>query len=303
MLKAEFLVFSLLVLAVQASVGEDPGQSQRRIAFTRDATIWVANLDGSKMRKLMKGDDPCVSPDGRKVTFTMSPPGGNELRRFIAIAEIATGSTKTLKEMPSENCFGPVWSPDGTQILFEIFVDTHWRLGLVKADGSGFRFFNLPAEDQGWYSLCWAPDGKSIFCQDLEHISQFSGDGELLASWEITKIIPDGDMDSSKRLSVSPDGQRLLIGINMGEEESLKDSDGPPPAIWLFEILTAKAKRLTAKKSAAWDSCWLSDQEYLLVDASKNGKTNSIFRAPIAGGMPSLLIKNASNPTVSITSP
>jgi TolB protein len=205
--------------------------------------------------------------------------------------------------MPSNNCFGPVWSPNGTQILFEIFVETHWRLGLVNADGSGFRFLNLAAEDQGWYSLCWAPDGNSIFCQDLERISRFSGDGELLASWEITKIIPDGDMDSSKRLSVSPDGQRLLIGINMGEEESLKDSDGPPPAIWLFDIPTGKAKRLTAKKSAAWDSCWLSDQEYLLVDADKNGKSSSIFRAPIAGGMPGLLIKNASNPSVSIASP
>ena len=125
----------------------------------------------------------------------------------------------------------------------------------------------------------------------------------MLASWEITKIIPDGDMDSSKRLSVSPDGKRLLIGINMGEEESLKDWDGPPPAIWLSEMLTGQAMRLTPKNSAASDPCWLSDQEYLLVDADKNGKGSSIFRAPIAGGTPDLLIKNASNPSVSITSP
>jgi hypothetical protein len=31
------------------------------------------NLDGNKARKLIKGPDPCISPDGSKVAFTMSP--------------------------------------------------------------------------------------------------------------------------------------------------------------------------------------------------------------------------------------
>jgi WD40-like Beta Propeller Repeat len=192
-----FLIFALLALSVRLSLSEEPG-SQRRLVFARDPTIWIGNLDGTKMRKLVRGADPCISPDGAKVAFTMSPAGGQELLRYIAVVEVSTGATKVFKETPSNNCFGPVWSPDGSQILFEIFVENHWRLGLVDPDGSGFRFFKTPVRDQGWFSLAWAPDSKSIFCQDLENLCRFDVNGELLASWEISKIIPKGDMDRTR---------------------------------------------------------------------------------------------------------
>ena len=85
----------------------------------------------------------------------------------------------------------------------------------------------------------------------------------------------------------------------MDQEESPKDWAGPPPAIWLFDIPSGKATRLTPKMSYASDSCWLNQSEYLLVDATKNEKTSSIYQASIAGGTPRRVIKNAANPSVS----
>jgi TolB protein len=297
--KARFLLVALLGLTLHPSFCEEVGRAQRRIAFARDSMIWTANADGTEVRQLIKGADPSISPDGTKVAFTMSPSEGKELLRYIAVADVATGTTKIFKATPSNNSFGPVWSPDGSQILFEIFVENHWRLGLVHADGSEFRFFKMPSLDQGWWSVIWAPDAQSIFCQDLEKIYRFSVNGVLLVSWEISKVTPHGDMDSSKRLSISSDGKRLLINVNMDEEASLKDWEGPPPAIWLFDIQSAKATRLTPKKSYASDSCWLGDADFLLVDADKQGKTNSIYRASIDAWTPRLLIRNAANPSVS----
>jgi TolB protein len=302
-MKPGFLFFAILALALCSSHSAEPAAPQKRIAFARDSSLWITNLDGTKTRKLVKGDNPCLSPDGTKVAFTMSPRGGNEIVRYIAVVQVATGATQIFKAIPSDNCFGPVWSPDGSQIVFEIFVQNHWRLGLVNADGSGFQFFQTPARDQGWSSPCWAPDSKSIFCQDLEKICRFGLDGETMASWEIAKIIPKGDMDSSKRLSVCQDGKRMLIDINMDEEDSLKDWEGPPPAIWLFDMPSGKATRLTPKKSYASDSCWLSDSEFLLVDADQGGKTSSIYRSSINGGKSRLLIKDAVNPSVSTELP
>jgi TolB protein len=288
-----------LQLAFYSSFCEEPGRAQHRVAFTRDSTIWTANADGTEVRKLIKGADPSISPDGTKVAFTISPPEGKELLRYIAVADVATGATKIFKATPSNNCFGPVWSPDGSQILFEIFVENHWRLGLINADGSEFKFFKMPSLDEGWWSAIWAPDAQSIFCQDLQKIYQFGLNGEPLVSWEISKVIPHADMDSSKRLSISADGKRLLIDVNMDEEASLKNWEGPPPAIWLFDIPSAKATRLTPKKSYASDSCWLGETDFLFVDADKQGKTNSIYRASIDGWAPRLLIRNAADPSVS----
>jgi TolB protein len=298
MKKGGFFFFAFLALAIHSARCEEAGAPPRRVAFVRDTAIWTANLNGTKLRKLIDGDDPCISPDGTKVAFTMSPSRGKENMRYIAVAEIATGETNVFKEPPSDNCFGPVWSPDGAQITFEIFVQNRWRLALVNADGRGFRFLELPSENLGWWSVTWAPDGKSIFCQDLEKICRFSLDGEVLASWGIQKTIPKGVMDSSKRLSVSDDGKRLLININMDEDVSLKDWEGPPPAIWLFDMPSGRATRLTPKKSYASDSCWVNDSEFLLVDADRKGKWSSIYRASISGGKPQLVIKNAADPSV-----
>ena len=298
-MNTRFLLFALLALAVHSSLSVEPGAPQRRIVFVRDSNIWTANLDGSQARKLIRGADPCISPDGQKVAFTISPAEGKEVVRYIAVRELPNGSTKVFKEIPSNNCFGPVWSPDGSQILFEILAENHWRVGLLNSDGSGFRFFEMPLRDPGWWSIIWAPDGKSIFSQDLEKICRFDLDDRLRASWEIGKIIPNGDLDSCRRLSVSDDGRRLLIDVNMDEEESPKDWEGPPPAIWLFDIPSGKATRLTPKMSYASDSCWLNQSEYLLVDATKNEKISSIYQASISGGTARRVIKDAANPSVS----
>jgi TolB protein len=302
-MNTRFLLFALLALAIHSSLSVETGAPQRRIVFVRDSNIWTTNLDGSKERKLTRGADPCISPDGQKVAFTISPAEGKKVVRYIAVLELSNGSTKVFKETPSNNCFGPVWSPDGSQIVFEIYVENHWRLGLLKGNGSEFRFVEVPFRDPGWWSVIWAPDGKSIFCQDLENICRFDLNGQLLASWKIGKIIPNGDLDSSKRLSVSDDGQNLLIDVNMDNEESSKDWEGPPPAIWLFDIPSGKATRLTPKMSYASDSCWLNHSEYLLVDSKKNEKINSIYQASIGGGTPRRVIKNAANPSVSADSP
>jgi Tol biopolymer transport system component len=132
-MKAGKLLIAFLALSVQPVLSDEPDTPQRRIVFARDSTLWTANLDGTKIRKLVKGADPCISSDGRKVAFTISPPGGKEVVRFIAVAEVANGATTVFKETPSNNCFGPVWSPDGSQILFEILVENHWRLGLINS--------------------------------------------------------------------------------------------------------------------------------------------------------------------------
>jgi TolB protein len=298
-MKTGFLVIIALALAPQVSFTADAGAPQAKIAFERDSNVWIANTDGTRGRKLIMGDDPCIAPDGTKVAFTMTPPVRKDVERYIAVVDVETGTTKIFKDVPSDNCFGPVWSPDGSKILFEIFVDNHWRLGLANADGSGFGFFKIPFREQGWSSPCWAPDAKSIYCQDLENICRFGLDGELLAKWEVSNTIPKGEMDSSRRLSVSDDGRKLLINLNMDEDVSLKDWEGPPPAIWMLDIASGKARRLTPKKSYASDSCWLSDSEMLVVDAQKGAKISSIYRVSISDGASTLVIKNAVDPSVS----
>jgi TolB protein len=82
-------------------------------------------------------------------------------------------------------------------------ADNAWHLGLVNADGSGFRFVkNAELKPEAFGAPEWARDGKSIFCHDLDNIYHIDLDGNVLKKWELSKILADASMNSGDRLSV-----------------------------------------------------------------------------------------------------
>ncbi len=158
-----------------------------------------------------KGDLPQISPDGASVAFTTNEPSDKLPVRHIAIADLATGKMNVLKSVPSDNSFGPAWSPDGKSLLFSIFTSDDWQLGFINADDTGFRIVKkAQAKDRSFYEPSWAADGKSFFCHDLDAIYRFDLDGKLIKKWAIHEIVTNGDMSSNCRLSVSPDGKASI---------------------------------------------------------------------------------------------
>jgi TolB protein len=287
------LFLSLLFLACYALGADAP----RQIAFERDSSIWVANLDGTGAKKLTGGVFPSISSDGTRVAFNTVEKNGN---RHIAVIAIATGETKVFHGVPGDNSFGPVFSPDGSQIVFLQYDGSVWSLCLINSDGTGFHFLKKPAtQGEAFYSPAWASDGKSIFCQDMFKIYHIGLDGASTAQWEIQKVIPNGDMSSSSRITVSPDGQRLLLGIDMGEEAHRKGWEGPLPAVWTLDLATQKSVRLTPKSLFGWDGCWLDSETILFISQAAGEKQASLYRMPLGGKDRKLVIKNAGLPTVS----
>ena len=119
--------------------------AERKIAYERGENIFVANVDGTHAKKIAEGALPEISPDGARIAFntvadSKTRPGPE---RHIATADVASGKVTVLKDIPSDNCFGPVWSLDGKQLAFSIMADTAWQLGLVNADGSGFALSKM----------------------------------------------------------------------------------------------------------------------------------------------------------------
>src|SRR5437763_5962537 len=276
--------------------------AQRKIAFERGENVWIANLDGSNAKKIAAGSLPNISPDATRLAFntdedSKTRPGPE---RHIAIADLGTGKITVLKDIPSDNCFGPVWSPDGSKLAFSIMAEKEWHLGLVNADGSGFRFVkNAALKNDAFGAPEWARDGKSIFCHDLDNIYQIYLDGNVLKKWELSKILTDASMNGGDRLSVSPDGKVLLMDVDCGSEHQRKNWDGPQPAIEKFDIASEKAVRVTGKDDFVWEPFWLSNEEFLCILQKENENEPSLYRMPITGKNPKLLAKHARTPSVS----
>jgi TolB protein len=274
----------------------------RKIAYEHRENIFVADVDGTHQKKIANGALPEISPDGTRVAFNTSAdaktrPGPE---RHIAVADVATGKVTLLKDIPSDNCFGPVWSPDGSRLAFSIMADGEWHLGLVNADGSDFRFVkNAGLKADAFGAPEWARDGKSIFCHDLDNIYQVDLDGKVLKKWELSKILTDASMNGGDRLSVSPDGKVLLMDVDCGAEHERKNWDGPQPAIERFDIAGEKAVRVTGKNDFVWEPFWLSNDELLCILQKENENDASIYRMSLDGKTAKLLVKHARTPSAS----
>ena len=288
-----FFCFNLAALAVGP---------QRKIAFERGDNVWIANLDGTAVKKIADGSLPNISPDGTRLAFNTSAdsktrPGPE---RHIAVADLATGKVTIFKDIPSDNCFGPVWSPDGSRLAFSIMAEKEWRLGLVNADGSGFRFVrNAELKSDAFGAPTWARDSKSIFCHDLYNLYHIDLDGNVLKKWELSKVLTEAGMNSNNRLTVSLDEKTLLMDVDLGAEQERKNWDGPQPAIYQFDLATEKTARVTGKNDFVWDPCWLTNDEFLCLIQKENENQPSLYRMPIDGKNPKLLAKHARTPSVS----
>jgi TolB protein len=274
--------------------------ADRHVAFERDDAAWIVNLDGSGEKKITAGIFPAISPDGTRIALTTVEKSGTTYVRHIAVAEIATGKITVFKDVPSDNSYYPVWSPDGKRIVFTLRQNEVWNLATIAPDGTDFRILKKGAQNEATlYSPSWARDEGSIFYQDMTNIYQISLDGRVLAQWKIEKAIPNGGMNGDGRMTVSPDGKLLLLSIDMGEEHNRKDWDGPPPALWTFEIATQKVVRITPKMLFGWDGCWIDSNTILFLSQAEGETSASLYRMSIDGKNLKRLITNTRMPSVS----
>jgi TolB protein len=244
MKRMSLLLFALTVSA--ATLFSD----NRHIAFERDQAVWIANLDGTGEKKLADGLFPAISPDGTRVAFnTTEKTSDTTYARRIAVVAVATGKIDVFKDVPGDNSYYPSWTTDGKQIFFTTRPHEVWDLVVVNSDGTNFHVLKPGVQNEVTrYSAIWARDGQSVFCDDMANVYQIGLDGAVRAQWKIGKIVRNGDMSGDGRIDVSPDGKRLLLSVDMAEESGRKNWDGPLPALWMFDVQSQKASRLTPKK-------------------------------------------------------
>lgn len=290
-----FPLIALLVCSLELTL-----RAESRLVFQRDLFVWTASLSGKGAKKFTKGDMPQVSPDGTRIAFATVSEDEKSGTRLIAIADVATGKVTVLKQTPSDNCFGPAWSSDGTKLIFNIWADNEWHIGSINADGSGFAFLR---KSKGLtdtvYAPAWAADGKSFFCHDLDAIYRCDLIGKVLKTWKLADTLEHAGMNSGDRLSPSPDGKKLLMDADMDEEHHRQNWDGPPPAVWLLDLETNKATRLTKPGHFAWDPAWIDDKEFVFISQGTKENTSSLYRRAFDTGEPKLIIKDVRTPSVS----
>lgn len=172
-LLSKLLAATLLLLVNTWSVAQerstrllrDPDINSTHIAFVYANDIWLAEHDGSDLRRVTtyagSEYDPHFSPDGKLLAFTGQYDGNTD----VYVVSITGGEPRRLTFHPEADMVRG-WTPDGQSVLFASgrarapypILDQFWTIGL---DESFPQPFVVPRVTQGQHS----PDGDRFAYQ------------------------------------------------------------------------------------------------------------------------------------------
>ncbi len=138
-----------------------PAVSAEHIAFAYAGDLWVAQRDGSGVRRLTSdfGDElsPRFSPDGQTIAFTGEYDGNVD----VFLVPTAGGTPTRLTYHPGQDVVQD-FTPDGSAVLFasqrESFTNRYLQLFTVPTEGGFPTRLPIPNGLRASYS----PDGKKI---------------------------------------------------------------------------------------------------------------------------------------------
>lgn len=299
-----------LAAALAACMAAGAFAAPVRVAFSRENSIYIMDLDGGEPLLLAEGYDPEISPDGSMVAFTAyigGPDGGD---RRIAVVDTDTKKVTVIDNIPGDNSYGPRWSPDGSQLLFNHWdpEGDDWVLATARPDRTGFR---VPVPGlKGVYSPFWSADGKYAYCQNLVTLFRIDvAAGTVVDERPLENVTGEvALMSSAVRFSVSPDGGLWLFDAEVEDTAGLMKQDEPlSSAVFLHTTADGETIRLTPEDVCAMQPEWLPGGEFLYTayepDKPGGGRNEdypfSVYRAPLDGGTPVLLAEVADRPSAS----
>ena len=263
------------------------------VAFQRGEAIYIM-ADGDKEKRIAKGTNPCVSPDGKKLAYTKAGGSGNDFTREIFIVDLETGKEEKLN-VQGNNYYGPMWSPDGKHISFSYFTGSNWEIGIINSDNSGFRTTE-GNDDLGLFSPTWHPDGQSIVAHNMSDIIEFDLNGESIRGVNIDKIISEEySISSSTRFWITEDREYLFFNAEVDEYRD--DLEGPLEVIAFCNLDTNETGRVSPPGLYATDLCVTGGLKLLFDGFKENQETSDIYRYDFHAGKMGIVVRNATEPS------
>jgi Tol biopolymer transport system component len=229
------LATGLVSLTAAGSASATFPGTNGKIAFASNRTgsydIYAANPDGSGLVNLTATPgvaelDPAWSADGRRLAFQ------RDGAIWVMDADGGGQSGLTIGSSAGELDSAPAWSPAGDEIAFAR-SDTSGNSGIwvVQLGGGATRQVTALAGDTGTDAFpSWSPDGGTIAFQRnlrgsprlLALVGAGGGPVQILNVW----VDGLGYQGSYGHPSWSPDGTRIAVDVNGGENVSIFHPDG-----------------------------------------------------------------------------
>lgn len=238
---------------------------------------------------------PQLSPDGETVAYSWNGPNGENWDVYVKALGLRTEPVR-LTDDPAEDR-GPVWSPDGHQLVFFRVSEEGAALYTIPALGGREQKLTdidvvYPYGLRATYwrpQLAWSPDGEWLAVavpssepDGPDSYPPVQIDRIGLATLERHPLTTPHDGSYDVLLAVSPDAARLAFV----RQPALMQ----PGAIWVRPVDEGTARRITpvgfATETPAWHGlAWTPDGREVVFTATRRG-VRQTFRVSSAGGTP-----------------
>jgi TolB protein len=214
-------------------------------AYTNKKGICVYSVADKKEYPVVKnGADPCISPDGKKVAYTVNGKGS---QRFIKIMDLTSKAVITLNTQ-NDNCYGAVWSPDGKLIVYNADIDNKWCIEVIGSNNTGPKVLSGKINDS--YSPVWLANSKNVAVQDMAKVFVLDISGNVITVYDMKDLqgglpeLKDGVGSSSfDQFVIANDNAKIVFSSETDEP----GENGPPSAIFIYDIASKKTLRLSPK--------------------------------------------------------
>jgi Tol biopolymer transport system component len=229
--------------------------------------------------------NPDWSPDGRFLAYVRSRTPNDSV---IVIRSTSTGEERDLQVGETRIGLGLRWAPDGNAIVVPGFEPGKgWNLMRVDVQtGQATSLMPLPVAFGSFPRFDLSPDGRTIFYVKFLPVPN-ANQSQLLArdlqSARETEIIQKPGLNW---VSVSPDGQRLVIGAQ--EDRSLVLRILPATGGEARELVRIDAEEANGR---VWPS-WTPDGRHVVFVKGQRGRPTrnvQVWRVAAEGGEPQRL--------------
>ncbi|TSJ40428.1 hypothetical protein FO440_11765 [Mucilaginibacter corticis] len=221
-------------------------------AYLRKAKIYVYSIaDKKELFVTNDGVNPNISPEGKKLAYTII---GKDTKmgptRFIGVIDLNTKS-KIILNTHDDNCYGPIWSPDGKWIAYNVSNKKNWSIAFMGSANSTSPKF-ISAENS--FSPHWLSGGTSIISHNMQKITVYDLTGKTIKNYNMQDL--EGGLHELKGMIGSAnsddfipinDNKKIVFNCMVNEP----GEDGPPSAVFVYDINSKKTLRVSPKGYSA----------------------------------------------------